>query len=109
MCRISLPPPYTGEEQLCPQCLAQRQTKRKVYLGFQKRDHWDVWFMQPDLRTSLWLRLTFDNEDKIRQMAERGGGLPNLESRSMVDHGLEIGRGGVWLELPEDQYQKLLK
>jgi hypothetical protein len=31
----------------------------------------------------------------------------NLESRQSLDHGIEIGRGGVWLELSEEQYQKL--
>jgi hypothetical protein len=109
LCRIALPPPYPGGERLCPSCLAQRQVKRKVYLGFQKRETWSVWFLQPDLQTSLPLRLTFDSEDKIRQMAERGGGFTSLETRSMLDHGIEIGRGGVWLELTEEQYQKLLK
>ena len=57
----------------------------------------------------LPLKLTFENEDKIRKTVERGGGLSNLEARSMLDHGIEIGRGGVWLEMTEEQYRKLLK
>jgi hypothetical protein len=63
--------------------------------------------MQPDLQTSLPLRLTFDDEDKIRQMAERGGVQINLEARSMLDHGIEIGRGEIWLELTDEQYSLL--
>ncbi len=109
LCRVSLAPPHKPGEQVCPSCQAQRQPNRKVYLGFQRREHWDVWFMQPDLKTSLPTRLTFEREDKIRRLAERGGAFVNLEAKSMLDHGLEIGRGGVWLNLTEEQYQRLLR
>jgi hypothetical protein len=30
----------------------------------------------------------------------------NLEQIQSLDHGIEIGRGGVWLELSEEQYWK---
>jgi len=32
----------------------------------------------------------------------------NLEARQSLDQGIEIGRGGIWLELSEEQYNKLL-
>lgn len=31
----------------------------------------------------------------------------NLESIQALDQGIEKGRGGVWLELTEEQYGKL--
>jgi len=30
-----------------------------------------------------------------------------LDGKNALDHGLSIGRGGVWLTLDEEQYQKL--
>ena len=32
----------------------------------------------------------------------------SLDSIHALDHGIEIGRGGTWLELTQDQYRKLL-
>jgi hypothetical protein len=34
-------------------------------------------------------------------------GSPLLEDRQALEHGLTIGRGGVWLTLTEEQYGKL--
>jgi hypothetical protein len=42
-------------------------------------------------------------------MAKRGGDNLNLETRQALDHCIEIGRGGVWLELTEEQYVRLRK
>ncbi len=39
--------------------------------------------------------------------AERGGCVMNLEDRQAFEHGLEIGRGGIWLCLTEEQYAAL--
>ena len=33
----------------------------------------------------------------------------NLEEKQGFEHALSIGRGGVWLNLTEDQYLKLLR
>ena len=51
--------------------------------------------------------MTLDDPQKLIEMAKRGGGLPNLEADQMLRHGIEIGRGGVWLSLTEEQYKKL--
>jgi hypothetical protein len=40
-------------------------------------------------------------------MAARGGCDLSLDTRHALDHGIEVGRGGVWLELSDEQYQKL--
>jgi len=31
----------------------------------------------------------------------------SLDVLQALDHGIEIGRGGIWLELSDEQYQKL--
>lgn len=41
-------------------------------------------------------------------MAERGGSCLNVEARQALDHGIETGRGGIWLELTEEQYARML-
>jgi hypothetical protein len=43
----------------------------------------------------------------MREMAERGGALHNLESRHMLEYGIESGCGGVMLKLSAEQLAKL--
>jgi hypothetical protein len=43
----------------------------------------------------------------VREVAERGGALSNLESRQMLDYGIQAGRGGVMLKLTTDQLARL--
>jgi hypothetical protein len=62
-----------------------------------------------DLKTFLPRKLTSNDSEKLIEMAERGGSLPNLEAIQMLRRGVEIGRGGVWLSLTEEQYLKLKK
>jgi hypothetical protein len=33
----------------------------------------------------------------------------NLEGRQAMEKAVEAGRGGIWLELTEEQYSKLIK
>jgi hypothetical protein len=73
----------------------------------QRVDRWHCHFLEQDLQTPLPLKLQFKSHEKVREMAERGGCTLNLEARQSLDHGIEIGRGGIWLELSEEQYQKL--
>jgi hypothetical protein len=70
---------------------------------------WYCQFLEEDLKTPLPRKVTLDSPQKLMEMAERGGGLPNLEASQMLRLGIEVGRGGVWLSLSEDQYQKLKK
>ena len=76
-------------------------------MSFQLRDGWHCQFLEEDLKSALTKKLHFKSHEKVREIAERGGCNMNLESRQSLDHGIEIGRGGVWLELSEEQYQKL--
>ena len=42
-------------------------------------------------------------------MVEHARGFPDLESRLAMNYGLEIGRGGMFLSLTEEEYAKLRK
>jgi hypothetical protein len=74
---------------------------------FQFRDGWHCQFLEQGSKTPLPKKLRFQSREKIRELAERGGGNMSLETRQSLDHGIEIGRGGIWLELSEEQYQTL--
>jgi hypothetical protein len=79
----------------------------RVYASFQRRDGWQVSFLESDLKTSLRKHLTFASEQKIVELAERESAESNLESRAVIQHGIETGRGGLWLNLNEQQYNRL--
>jgi hypothetical protein len=76
-------------------------------MSFMLRDGWHCQFLEQDLTTPLPKRLRFNNKEKLREIAERGGCNMNLEARQSLDHGIEIGRGGIWLEISEEQYRRL--
>ena len=77
-------------------------------MSFIYRNGWLCQFLDEDLQTSLPRKLHFRTEDKIREIARRGDGMLNLESLQAFDQAVEIGRGGVWLELTDEQYRTLL-
>jgi hypothetical protein len=79
----------------------------RVYASFQHCKGWYVQFLESDLRTPLRKTATFASEDKLIEMAERGKADLNLESRAAIQHGIEIGRGGFYLNLTDEQYRKL--
>jgi hypothetical protein len=76
-------------------------------MAYMFRDGWYCQFLEQNLKTPLPRKLRFKSPEKIREIAERGGCNLNLEARQSLDHGIEIGRGGTWLELSEEQYRKL--
>jgi hypothetical protein len=76
-------------------------------MSFMDRKGWQVQFLEQDLKTPLPRKLHFASPDKIVELVERGGGLSNLESRQALDQAIEIGRGGVFLNLTEEQYARL--
>ena len=105
-CRASLPPPYQSGEQLCRRC-RQARGRHRVYMAYMLREGWQCQFLEEDLKTPLPKRFRFNTAEKVRELACRGGASLNLESLQALDHGICTGRGGVWLELTEEQYQKL--
>ncbi len=106
LCRSRVHEPAGNGEQLCVKCRAVRK-RHRVYMFFQLRKGWHCQFLEEDLKTALPRKITFGSEQKIREMAERGGPTLNLESLNALAHGIEIGRGGIWLEPTEEQYRKL--
>jgi hypothetical protein len=106
-CRRSLPPPHQGGERYCSKCGASRKLRRRVYMSFMLADGWYCQFLEEDLKTPLPRKLTLADPAKVVEMAERGGYSMHLEGRQALDRAIEVGRGGVWLELTEEQYAKL--
>ena len=82
----------------------------RVYLRFALDVKVGVWrceFLNEGMTTPM-ARRTFATADKVRELAERGGALHNLESRQMLEYGITCKRGGVMLKLtglPELLYQ----
>ena len=76
-------------------------------MSFMLRDGWYCQFLESDLKTPLLRKCTLQNPEKLVEMVKRGRGFKNLETRQAFDHAVEVGRGGIYLELTDEQYRKL--
>jgi hypothetical protein len=74
---------------------------------FMRREGWCCQFLEADLITPLPRKLTFATAEKVIQLAEHVGALKDLAARQAIEHGVEKGRGGVFLMLSPEQYAKL--
>jgi hypothetical protein len=74
---------------------------------FFLRSGWQVQFLEPDLKTPLPRKLTFNDPEKIRELARRGEAWGTSEARQMLEHAIETGRGGIYLRLTPEQYRRL--
>jgi hypothetical protein len=81
--------------------------RHRVYLSFQDRHGWLCQFLEADLKTPLPKRLHFASSDKVVELVERAGGFTDQETRLMLEQGISMGRGGVFLSLTEEQYGRL--
>jgi hypothetical protein len=79
----------------------------RVYLSFMHRDGWYCQFLEEDLKTPLPRKLTFQTAEKVEELIRRGGGMNDLAAKQAVEHGIEMGRGGVYLKLTGEQYGRL--
>jgi hypothetical protein len=79
----------------------------RVFMTFFLRAGWQVQFLEADLKTPLPRMLTFKDPEKIRELARRGEAWGNSESRQMLEHAIETGRGGCYLRLTAEQYARL--
>jgi len=79
----------------------------RVYMSFMLRQGWHCQFLEQDLKTPLPRKLALASQGKLLKLAERGGATLDLESREAIRHAIEIGRGGVWLNLTDEQYKRL--
>ena len=106
-CKVSLPPPGPNQksgERYCGRCAP----KVRVYLSFMVSGRgWQCQFLEEDLKTPLPRRLNFTTPAKILELAEHAGALRDLACRQAIEHGISVGRGGVWLNLTREQYGKL--
>jgi hypothetical protein len=106
-CKKRLGPPEGPGERSCEDCRLAHAPHRRVYMYFMKRQGWYCQFLEADLKTALPRKLNLDGPETLIEMATRGGGLPNRAADQMLNYAIEMGRGGVWLSLTEEQYQKL--
>jgi hypothetical protein len=79
----------------------------RVYMSFFSRAGWQVQFLEADLKTPLPMKLTFTDPQKIRELARRGEALGTSEARQMLEYAIEVGRGGMYLNLMVGQYARL--
>lgn len=103
ICSSPLPAPHTPGEQRCAKCGANH----KVYMSFMLRKGWHCQFLEADLQTALPKKLSLTDQDRIFELAKRGGADINLETEQAIRHAISIGRGGVWLNLNDEQYRRL--
>jgi hypothetical protein len=75
-------------------------------MSFMQSNGWYCRFLEADLKTPLPRKLTFVTSEKILQLAEHAGALKDLAARQAIEHGIEKGRGGVYLMLTPEQYAK---
>jgi hypothetical protein len=62
---------------------------QRVYLRFALRgSSWRCEFLPDGAGAPLPKVLTFASADKVRELAERGDGLPNLEAKQMLEYGI---------------------
>jgi hypothetical protein len=76
-------------------------------MHFMTQSGWHCQFLEEDLKTPLPRRLNLVTPDKLYEIAERGGYILNVEGRQALQQDIDKGRGGIWLELSDDQYREL--
>jgi hypothetical protein len=76
-------------------------------MSFMQSKGWYCQFLEEDLKTCLPRTFTFATSDKVVEFAQKGGALKDLASKQALEHGIETGRGGVFLNLTVEQYDKL--
>lgn len=59
------------------------------------------------MKTPLPRTFTFADPEKIREIARRTEAWGTSESRQMLENAIEVGRGGLYLNLAPDKYRKL--
>jgi hypothetical protein len=104
ICGRGLPPPHIRGEHRCAACGSGTYL---VYMSFMLRVGWYCQFLEKDLKTPLPRKVVLKDAEDVLQMAIRGGSRMDTEKRHAFDYAIGTGRGGVWLELTEEQYLKL--
>jgi hypothetical protein len=74
---------------------------------FELRDRWHCYFLEKDQKTGLGKYFIFRDAASIRTLAEHGLGFVTGNTRRTFEHAIKRGRGGIWLQLTEEQYRAL--
>lgn len=101
-CKTSLPLPHEPGAKLCSFCA----DKHLVYMYFRHCFNWHCGFRTED-RKKLPREVTVGSAASIREIARRGNGLIDQWDRDGFELALELGEGGVWLRLSNEQYRAL--
>jgi hypothetical protein len=97
---------HTPGERYCDRC---RPPLQVIYVAFEKKVSWHLVISDSNSHRRL-CTLMFADDDKIVELVKRSGGtLTNLESKQALERGIENGKGGVFLKVTPDQYNKLVK
>lgn len=88
----------------------QPPQRHRVYMSFVRNPNgWHCRFHQDDpAKTPISRKFAFSSAEKIHEAARRGNGLLDIESQHALIEAVNVGRGGVWLHLTEDQYEALI-
>jgi hypothetical protein len=73
----------------------------------ERRAVWECCFLEADLKTPLPRRVCLKDRQEVSALARRGGCDTNLIVQQPFEDALRKGRGGIWLELNEEQYNRL--
>jgi hypothetical protein len=76
-------------------------------MHFMFRKGWLCQFLEEDLKTPLPRTVLFEDDQKIWEMAKRGGFTLNISGRQELEEAIRRRRGGIWLEFTPEQYEKL--
>jgi hypothetical protein len=80
----------------------------RIYMSFFLRGgFWICRFLEQDLKTSIGRGRTFGSTDKVRELVDRTRTPLDLAGHQALEHALNQGRGGLYLNLTEAQYRKL--
>ena len=101
-CKLALPEPHTLGRKRCESCTS----KHHVFMYFRKRGGWHCIFTN-EAREKLPREFTFKSSNMVVELARRGNGLVDAWDREGFELDLEIGKGGIWLRLTDDQYRAI--
>jgi hypothetical protein len=66
-----------------------------------------VVFFDSASKRRLGRELLLEEDDKLYELAKRGGALGELADKQSIEAAIRGGRGGLFLKLTPEQYQKL--
>ena len=101
-CKLGLPEPHTPGLKRCETCASSHL----VFMYFRQRCGWHCGFTT-ETRKKLPKEFTFNSSSTVRELASRGNGLIDKWDREGFELNLEIGKGGFWLRLSDEQYLAL--